>query len=308
MPGPFLNAPPHRHPSLRNNRLRRSLEADFKEHQIDVFVLTHEEFLNLWIAAQAYRGKSQDAIKQRLSEITAMSSAQFSLAHATTYGSAIKDTPSFIALANDFKRSGNILGKFELSTRNGRQYISFKGNHKVRNILQGTRYLANNTKVVNVGIGKEALKQSAKSGFYISIFFSITLNSINWIFEEKYRWTNWVATTSTDVVKALIGALAGILNGSFISTVGAVAVVAIGTGIVVGVTISLGLNAIDNRLKISESIIKYLEHKEANLLDTLSKELHEVIVIVEKKVIRTFKIKVKNELKALLFRKMGDAF
>ncbi|TMP41865.1 hypothetical protein, partial [Pseudoalteromonas sp. S1688] len=67
------------------------------------------------------------------------------------------------------------------------------------------------TQVVNVGVGKEALKHGAKRGFNISVVFSVTLNSINWLFEENYRWTNWVATPSTDMVKPDVGALAGVL-------------------------------------------------------------------------------------------------
>ena len=303
MPGPFLNHQPHNHPSIKRDKLRSNLESDFNKYQTDIFVLTHEEFFKLWVAVQAARGKSQAEIEQYLAEVTGLSIAQISLASAATYGSAIKDTPSFLAIVNDFKRSGNLLGKYESTTRNGKKYIVFKGNHKVRTILKGTRYLANNTQVVNVGVGKEALKQGAKSGFYISVFFSVTLNSINWLFEEDYRWTNWLATTSTDIVKAVLGALGGILFGLFVAKA-AIAVVAIGAGIIVGVGISILLNKADIRLKITESLIKYLEQREKEFMRRASinigEELHRVYLVTSESIVKSVKIKVKKELNGFI--------
>ncbi|MEG3755249.1 hypothetical protein [Psychromonas arctica] len=303
MPGPFFNELPQNHPSIKREKLRSSLESDFNKHQTDIFVLTQDEFFKLWVAAEIARGKSLSAIKEHLSEITGLSIAQVSLASAATYGSAIKDSTSFLAIANDFRRSGNLLGKYELSVRNGKKYISFKGNHKLRNILKGTRYLASNTKVISVGIGKEALKQGAKSGFYVSIFFSITLNSINWLFEEDYRWTNWLATTTTDIVKALVGALAGIFAG-LILTSATVAVVAIGLGILIGVAVSLVLNSIDERLKITKSLIKYLEEKEDKLMNQITtrirEELYRVYIVTTETIVKSIKIKVKRELSNLI--------
>ena len=299
MPGPFLNYQPHNHPSINKDKLRSNLESDFNKYQTDIFVLTHEEFLKLWVAVQSARGKSQAEIEQYLSEVTGLSLAQISLANAATFGSAIKDTPSFLAIYNDFKRSGNIFGKYEPITRNGKKYVVFKGNHKVRTILRGTRYLANNTQVVNVGVGKEALKQGAKSGFYISVFFSVTLNSINWLFEEDYRWTNWLATTSTDIVKAVIGALAGIFAGIALAS-GTVAVVAIGSGIIIGVIVSMGLNSIDERLKITKSFIKYLEYKERQLMKTTGEEIHRVYIATVNSFLKSIKIKARKDLNSFL--------
>lgn len=299
MPDLFLNHQPHNHPSIKRDKLHSNLESDFNKYQTNIFVLTHEEFFKLWVASQAARGKSQTAIEQYLAEITGLSIAQISLASAATYGSAIKDTPSFLAIVNDFKRSGNLLGKYEITTRNGKKYIAFKGNHKVRAILKGTRYLANNTQVVNVGVGKEALKQGAKNGFYISVFFSVTLNSINWIFEEDYRWTNWLATTSTDIVKAVLGALSGILAGIALAG-GTVAVVAIGSGIIIGVIVSIGLNSIDERLEITKSLIKYLEYRERQLMKTTGEEIHRVYLATVDSFLKSIKIKARKELNSFL--------
>ena len=160
--------------------------------------------------------------------------------------------------------------------------------------------------VVNVGVGKEALKQGAKGGFFISVFFSITLNSINWIFEEDYRWTNWLATTSTDIVKAVIGAIAGILVGVFIAGVSSVAVAAIGIGIVIGVLVSFGLTLVDERFKVTESIVKYLEYKEKSVSKALTDELHRVYIVTIEMIIKSIKMKVTKELSDVLNKRLGQ--
>ncbi|MBB1339440.1 hypothetical protein [Pseudoalteromonas sp. SR44-2] len=149
-----------------------------------------------------------------------------------------------------------------------------------------------------LGVGKEALKQGAKSGFYISVFFSVTLNSISWLFEEDYRWTNWLATTSTDIVKAVLGAIGGILFGLLI------AVVAISAGIIVGVGISILLNQADIKLKITESLIKYLEQREKEFMRRASinigEELRRVYLVTTESIVKSVKIKVKKELNGFI--------
>ena len=149
-----------------------------------------------------------------------------------------------------------------------------------------------------LGVGKEALKQGAKSGFYISVFFSVTLNSISWLFEEDYRWTNWLATTSTDIVKAVLGAIGGILFGLLIAKV------AIGAGIIVGVGISILLNQADIKLKITESLIKYLEQREKEFMRRASinigEELHRVYLVTTESIVKSVKIKVKKELNGFI--------
>lgn len=168
-------------------------------------------------------------------------------------------------------------------------------------LLSDLRFQIYNAKLL--GVGKEALKQGAKSGFYISVFFSVTLNSISWLFEEDYRWTNWLATTSTDIVKAVLGAIGGILFGLLIAVV-AIAVVAISAGIIVGVGISILLNQADIKLKITESLIKYLEQREKEFMRRASinigEELHRVYLVTTESIVKSVKIKVKKELNGFI--------
>lgn len=293
MPGPFLNQKPQ--DVLSRQNFKSSLEVDFKENSCDVFAYTKDEFVNLWIAVQKSYGKTEDEIKSSISDITGLSTTQLSLSFAANYGSAIKDTPSFLALANDFKKSGNILGKYTMSMRNGKEYISFKGNHKLRSIVRGTRYLTSNTQVINIGIGKDGLKSSLRGGFFISVFFSVTLDTINWIFDDNYRWTNWLGTVSTDVVKAVVGIAAGAIIGFTLATLTFPVVLTVGAGFVVGIVVSKKLNQIDEEYKITESIIKALNVIERDV-PIIAKNYYKTYIVDGNSVLRSIDLKIKEDI------------
>lgn len=219
-----------------------------------------------------------------------MSVANIVLSFTANYGSAIKDIPAFLALANDFKRSGNIFGKYDITIRNGREYIVFKGNPRLRKIIQGTRYLLTNTKIINIGIGKEGIRSNGVGGVYIGLLVSTTLDTINWIFKDNYRWTNWLGTISTDIVKAAIGYAAYALTAGFIG-MGSVAIVASFSGILVGVLVGYGLTVLDERYHITDLVINSLNHVEKKV-PLLADSIYEFHLNAAREVINFFEIDI----------------
>jgi hypothetical protein len=147
-----------------------------------------------------------------------------------------------------------------------------------------------------LGVGKEALQQEAKSGFLYFSIISMALNSISWLFKGDYRWTNWLATTSTDIVKAVLGSLAGILAGTALAS----GTVAIGSGIIIGVIVSIRLNSIDKRFEITKSLIKYLEYKERHLMKTTGEEIHRVYIATVSSFLKSIKVKARKDLNSFL--------
>lgn len=247
------------------------MERDLAESKADIYVLNARELTEFWVTAQRHEGKSQSQIGSAFTDLTGFDLAVQLLAASRDYGSASKDAATVAVLGTDLKRGSRFFESYRTVTQNGKSYIIFKGNHRARLIIKGTRYLANNTLMVKMAIGKEGLKSSAKSGFLVSVIFSVSLHSIQWLFEDEYRWTQWLAGISTDLVKITIasaaGYLASIATAAGIAALmgGTIAVLPLAVGIVVCIGVGFTLNVIDDHFLITQSLVRYLERKESEV-------------------------------------------
>lgn len=239
------------------------IEKQFKENQVDVYALTSVDFFLLWVELQRKNGLSDEQIKQRLKEISPIEVSDFVFGKLVNYGSAAIDVKTAYALAMDMKRSGKVLGRIYVESRGGKDYIIFKGHPALRKILTGTRYLATNTKILQMGIGNKALRAGAKDGVLLTVFFSITMNTIDWMFKDEFRWTNWIATISTDLVKAAIASLIGCLAGGIAAASTTVALIPLGFTILVAFIVGVSLNYLDKKFGFTDAFIKKLNQFEA---------------------------------------------
>ncbi|WKE64624.1 hypothetical protein PVT67_13225 [Gallaecimonas kandeliae] len=250
---------------------RQQLQKDFAENQVNIYAFNARELTALWAGIQRAKGKSQEQIEAAFQSLTAMDMTKFSLGVARDYGSSIADSKVLAALAMDMRRGGSILGKYYFKTTNGQTYVVFKGYAGLRKILTSTRYLASNSKVVQLGITGQTLRSSVKGGVLITVVFSIAFNTIDWIFKENYHWSNWLGTLATDVTKAAIASTAGYFAGvgaAAVSTVLAGATVAVApliAGIVIGIAVGYLLNQLDANFKITQSLINALDRAQAQI-------------------------------------------
>lgn len=306
MPGPFLHQKPHQHPSITRGRNQAALRRDLNKEQHDIYALTKEEFVRLWIEFHKRRNKTIEEVKDYFSRVTALSAIESAAWFGANYGAAVKDTSSFIRLVNDFKKSGNILGEYNIVTKKGKEYIVFKGNHKLRSIVTSARYPVKSPKLMAVGIGREAMKAGAKQGFLISIFFSITLNTIDWLFEDEYRWTKWLAKTTTDVVKIVMASLIS-LAAAIILTASASVVLAIAAGIFIGVMYGFALNWLDIKYGVTDALIsslnqfeKDLKRKEEAIKRKIDEYVQTIYFVISRVIVKKVETAVSKRLQHLL--------
>ncbi|WP_278404835.1 hypothetical protein [Pseudoalteromonas ruthenica] len=304
MPGPFLHQKPHQHPSITRGRNQAALRRDLNKEQHDIYALTKEEFVRLWIEFHKRRNKTIEEVKDYFSRVTALSAIESAAWFGANLGAAVKDTSSLIRLVNDFKKSGNILGEYNIVTKKGKEYIVFKGNHKLRSIVTSARYPVKSPKLMTVGVGREAIKAGAKQGFLISIFFSITLNTINWIFQDEYRWTNWLATTAIDVVKVVIASLAA---AAAVAMAGTVTVIALSLGIAVGIIMGLALTWGDSKVGVTDALVEVLNKFEERLKREeqlikykIDECIQEIYYVTSKVIVKTVEIAISERLRRLL--------
>lgn len=293
---------------MSNTKMRReALGVAFKKNQHDVYVLNAEEMVQLWVAEQKNSGKSKLQIEANFLKLTETPLAKRLDLYGREFGgtviSAAENSKMLSALALDMKRSGSIFGRYYVQTQGGKQYLVFKGRAGLRQVLTGTRYLANHTKVMSLGIGGQALKESAKGGLLISVVFSITINSLSWLFKDEFRWTDWLATISTDVLKAVIAGTAAYVTGAAIAgkaAAGTVAILPIAAGLFVAVTFAVGLYLIDQHFGITAALIEHLERKEESVKQDLLAGVYYVISSTGKAVKRQFIQSVKAYIASLL--------
>jgi len=252
-------------------QFQQQLEKDLAESKADIYVLNARELTEFWLTVQRQEGKSQSQIEVAFKELTGLDLAKQLLGTGRDYAAAGNDLATVAVLGKDLKRGSRFFESYRTVTQNGRNYIIFKGNHRARLIIKGTRYLATNTVMLKMAIGKEGLKHAAKSGFLVSVIFSVSLHSIQWLFEDEYRWTHWLAGVSTDLVKIAIASTAGYLasigTAAIITalTGATIAVLPLAVGVAVCIGVGITLNAIDDHFQITQSLIRHLEQKEADI-------------------------------------------
>lgn len=242
--------------------LETRLAEEWTDNQADIYVLERDDMVAVWIQEQKDQGRSDSDIKARFEELvgeTTLTLMHESFLLADEYGAtlvvATMDAKILSALGRDMLRSGNVLGQYRIRSHNGKQYISFKGNHRLRSIVKGTRYRLKNPTVVKMGIGPDGLKHTAKGGVYVTVIVSVGLNGIAWIFTEDFGWRDFLTNVTEDLVKAAIAAVAGFLVGVAVGSATGWAVLASGAGFLVGLGVGwllMDITADDVRSLASE--------------------------------------------------------
>ncbi|WP_111640748.1 hypothetical protein [Marinimicrobium alkaliphilum] len=202
-----------------------------RQHQaakeVDIYILNQKEFLTMWIYTQKDLGKSPAQIEEKLSRLTGVELISSTLDVAKDHAALTRDIALLSVLARDLMRSGGLLTEYYTTVRNGQEYIVFKGNHRLRRIIRGTRYLASNTQMLKLGIGGKGIRAAAKTSFVITAVMSLTLRTYEWFFKEEYRWAHWVSNLSADLIKLAIAGFSGYLAATGVIALGAATAVAV---------------------------------------------------------------------------------
>lgn len=236
--------------SKRNKSKRDACIQNSDVQEVDMYVLEEKGFTALWIATQKQQGLNE---KQIDAKAAALGIAGFS----ASYGSAIHDVRSFYLLAEDLKRGGAILSKYEINQHANKSYIKFKGNHKLRSLIKGTRYLSDNAKIIALGIGKEGIKASAKAGVVVTVVYSVVFRTLELALTKNYSVANWIVNLSADVVIASIAATLGYVGGKMLVGVGIV-LIPLAAGVFISIAVGIGLGMLDGRYQIREKILESL--------------------------------------------------
>ncbi|ANP64932.1 hypothetical protein H4F24_18935 [Vibrio alginolyticus] len=257
--------------SKRNKVKRNGCLKKIEENEVDIYVLDSRGLVDLWIFEKRFKGLSEEQVKDLAAS---MKVAEF----VSSRGSLLHDIAAFYILAEDLHKGGTIIGKYEITRNGSKSYITFKGNHRLRSIVKGTRYLLNNANILALGIGQAGLKVSAKGGVFLTIIYSVPYRTLELAFKKDYLFSNWVVNVSSDVIKASISATIGYLAGAYFIGATGVVLLPIGVGIVAALLVGEVLNSLEGKLELKEKVIAAIdEHFEKRAIQAID-EINEDIV------------------------------
>jgi hypothetical protein len=237
-------------------RLHTELSVAFEQNNADVFVLDGPDLIVLWVEAKRTQSMGDAQIQQRFLDLTG-----HALAVGRDYGAAATDVRVMYNLAADLHASGSIFGTYRVQVRDGRRYIVFRGRPALRKVLTAARYLETNAKVIRMGVGREASRAIARSGLLLTFFFSVGVNTHDWLRHEEATFLHLLGNVTTDMVKAGISTAAAYLAAAGIAAVtagGVIAVLPIAAGIAVGLAVGFALNQIDDRYDLTGKLVTAL--------------------------------------------------
>lgn len=230
---------------MLTDQQKRCMQRTIQDNQHEVCVISPvmmDEIVN----SQAARGNTQ--VKTLWEQIKG--SVEFGANYLALGGDMTKLAQLGYALGG--------VGQAYVKSYNGKSYIILKGHAGLRRILTGTRYLANNTLVIALGLGKHAAQAAVRSGGILTVILVGAYRIADFFLSDEATLTQLIGNLAVDVVKVAItaGVAWGAIAGA--ATLG-IAVGPIVAVVLVGVLLTPTLNYLDKQYGISDKVVRGLE-------------------------------------------------
>jgi len=228
---------------------KQNLKQTIQSNQHEVFLISAEE-MDAIVNSCTSRKKPQ--IQSAWRKISGK------LETGASYYASADDVVTLTKLVGDL---GGLGAKAYIKTYAGKPHIILKGYPGLRKVLTGTKYGIKNPKVITMGLGKAGAVKAAKVGGIITIVLLTAYRVVDYFLTDQATLSRLVGTLATDIVKVGITTGASIaaatIMGGFALAVGPILAV-----VVVGVLVSMSLDAIDKQYGITDRIIAGLDELE----------------------------------------------
>jgi hypothetical protein len=141
-----------------------------------------------------------------------------------------------------------------VSTIKGKQYIVLKGYAGLRDILSGTKYLASNPKIVQLGLGAKGVANVAKGGLVLGVVVTTGIEFIDWMVNDQKTFAEMLGNIGYDAVKS--GVVAGLSYGvaALVGAKVAFAVAPLIVFVVIVLAVGVSVNLLDNHYKVKDKV------------------------------------------------------
>lgn len=143
----------------------------------------------------------------------------------------------------------------------GKSYIKITGYPGLRRILTGTRYTASNPQMLEMAIGRRGIAYSIVNGTRYCIYASLAWRAIELIFKSDYHLSDFLVDVSMDIAKILVSSVViGVVAG-VATLLSAPIVVSAAILVLLGIGLNAGLNILDKKLELSQSLKNNIRHE-----------------------------------------------
>jgi len=242
----------------------QTLAQSMDKNQVDVLVLTQGQYMSILQDKARNNAALEFSLRKMLSQSTFGQywQKEFSPnASEPWVGPVAQGANDMLAITKTLNAIGMAgIGSYIKTTATG-TYIIIKGYSAQRSsALQGTRYLATNPKMLQLGLGMKSLQGIAKGGFILGVVVSAGLEVMDFMFNDEKTMYDLVGGIGVEAVKGGLGALVAYGAAAFVGTsMTAVAVIPLGFMAVVALATGIGLNVLDRRYSIKDKVITALK-------------------------------------------------
>ncbi|MCU6376519.1 hypothetical protein [Morganella morganii] len=141
----------------------------------------------------------------------------------------------------------------------GTELIKLTGHPGIRKIRNAPVFRLDNTKVVDLGIGKYGLAKSIIEGARLTFYVAAAYRTLDYILNDETSLAKFIGSLSTDIVKLGIASAiswgAGFFAIAYVPFVAAPLVVVV----VFGLLSAWVLNELDDKFGVTDQVVAYLE-------------------------------------------------
>lgn len=239
------------------------LARQMEQKQIDAIVLTPQEYADILsdkarnnprLAATLHAMLAHSALGRYWTHTASPNAGKPWVAPASlTVSDAYLITKTLIALGLAGARS------YIKTTATG-TYIIITGYAGLRRqLLQGTRFLAANPRMVQMGLGIRGLQNVAKGGFLLSLVVGTGIETLDFIFNDEKTMHDLVGGIGVEAVKAGLATMIAISAGALTASVTTLVIFPLGAMALAIFATGALLNYTDQRWKIKQNVITALK-------------------------------------------------
>lgn len=231
-----------------NPRQKRALKQRIRSNRHELYLVSLDEMDNIIRSSpKAQKASVKDAWEK----------LRGSIGNGASYYSLGDDIVTLTKLMSDL---GAIGTRAYVKSYNGKPHIILKGYPGLRRVLTGTKYGIKNPKVITMGLGRAGAVHAAKTGGIISVVLLSAFRVADYFLRDQSTLSRLIGSLATDVVKVGIATGASIASVSVMAAFGVtVAIGPILAVILVGGTVSFGLQLVDDRYRITDKLVNGLD-------------------------------------------------